>query len=207
MARLVHDLPPGRMLLGFPEPHERHVEHAGGDILPLRDFHPEPGRIRSCRQFGSPVPHAGGGAGSGGNSDGDLFEHAQLPTQRGRALPPEFFSDLLQGARERGPRGRADFILTACIGSPRRRADGGGFRRGGKAVNPALTYLCNPVMGDTGSGLYVPEAIADVMRDRLLPMADIATPNLFELSWLTERKVATTWTWKRHDRFCALRQS
>jgi len=28
----------------------------------------------------------------------------------------------------------------------------------------------------------VPEAIADVMRDQLLPMADIATPNPVELS-------------------------
>lgn len=43
----------------------------------------------------------------------------------------------------------------------RRGADGGGFRRGGKAVNPALTYLCDPVVGP---GLYVPEAIAGVMR-------------------------------------------
>nr|WP_234827464.1 bifunctional hydroxymethylpyrimidine kinase/phosphomethylpyrimidine kinase [Sinorhizobium meliloti] len=57
-------------------------------------------------------------------------------------------------------------------------------------MNPALTYLCDPVVGP---GLYVPEAIAGVMRDQLLPMADIATPNPFELSWLTERKLATTW--------------
>ncbi|AGG70090.1 hypothetical protein SM2011_a6189 (plasmid) [Sinorhizobium meliloti 2011] len=27
----------------------------------------------------------------------------------------------------------------------------------------------------------------------MLPMTDIATPNRFELSWLTERKLATTW--------------
>ena len=60
-----------------------------------------------------------------------------------------------------------------------------------KAVNPRLVYLCDPVMGDTGPGLYVPEAIADVMRDRLLPMADIATPNPFELSWLTGQPIAT----------------
>ncbi|WP_325052630.1 pyridoxal kinase [Sinorhizobium meliloti] len=115
------------------------------------------------------------------------------PTQRGRALPPEFFSDLLQGARERGLPGRADFILTGYIGSLDVALMVADFVAEAKAVNPGLTYLCDPVMGDTGPGLYVPEAIADVMRDRLLPMANIATPNPFELSWLAKRKVATTW--------------
>ena len=65
------------------------------------------------------------------------------------------------------------------------------FVAGAKAANPGLTYLCDPVMGDAGPGLYVPEAIADVMRDRLLPLADIATPNPFELSWLTGQSIAT----------------
>ncbi|RVP14336.1 pyridoxal kinase [Sinorhizobium meliloti] len=115
------------------------------------------------------------------------------PTQRGRALPPELFSDLLQGARERGLPRRADFILTGYIGSLDVALMVADFVAEAKAVNPALTYLCDPVMGDTDPGLYVPEAIADVMRDRLLPMADIVTPNPFELSWLAERKVATAW--------------
>ncbi|KQS87536.1 MULTISPECIES: pyridoxal kinase PdxY [unclassified Rhizobium] len=49
--------------------------------------------------------------------------------------------------------------------------------------NPDLFYACDPVMGDAG-GLYVPEATAVAMRDRLLPLASLATPNRFELSWL-----------------------
>ena len=113
------------------------------------------------------------------------------PTLRGRALPPEFFSDLLQGARERGLPERADFILTGYIGSLDVALMVADFVAEAKAVNPRLTYVCDPVMGDAGPGLYVPEAIADVMRDRLLPMADIATPNPFELSWLTGREIAT----------------
>ncbi|MGV0909666.1 pyridoxal kinase [Martelella sp. FOR1707] len=113
------------------------------------------------------------------------------PTLRGRALPPEFFSDLLQGARERGLPERANFILTGYIGSLDVALMVADFVAEAKAVNPRLTYVCDPVMGDAGPGLYVPEAIADVMRDRLLPMADIATPNPFELAWLTGRKIAT----------------
>ncbi len=113
------------------------------------------------------------------------------PTLRGRALPPEFFSDLLQGARERGLPERADFLLTGYIGSLDVAMMVADFVAEAKVANPRLTYVCDPVMGDAGPGLYVPEAIADVMRDRLLPMADIATPNPFELSWLTGQTIAT----------------
>jgi pyridoxine kinase len=53
-----------------------------------------------------------------------------------------------------------------------------------KAKNPGMLYLCDPVIGDL-KGLYVPEAIATAIRDQLLPLADIATPNRYELGWLT----------------------
>lgn len=113
------------------------------------------------------------------------------PTLRGRALPPDFFFDLLEGARERGLAERADFLLTGYIGSFDVAMMVADFVEEAKSVNPRLIYVCDPVIGDAGPGLYVPEAIADVIRDRLLPMADIATPNPFELSWLTGRTIAT----------------
>lgn len=50
---------------------------------------------------------------------------------------------------------------------------------------PKATYLCDPVLGDTPKGLYVPEDVASAIRDRLVPMADILTPNAFEFGWLT----------------------
>lgn len=52
-----------------------------------------------------------------------------------------------------------------------------------KARNPGALYLCDPVIGDLG-GLYVAEATAEAIRDRLLPLASIATPNRFELAWM-----------------------
>ncbi len=57
-----------------------------------------------------------------------------------------------------------------------------------KERNPAALYVCDPVMGDKG-GLYVPEATAVAMRDMLLPLADIATPNRYELEWLVGREL------------------
>jgi len=56
-----------------------------------------------------------------------------------------------------------------------------------KAAKPAVRVLVDPIIGD-GGRLYVPEATAEAIRDALLPLADIATPNLFELQWLTRAK-------------------
>ncbi len=44
--------------------------------------------------------------------------------------------------------------------------------------------LVDPVLGDHGR-LYVGEDVAVAIRDQLLPLATILTPNIFELSWLS----------------------
>lgn len=58
-----------------------------------------------------------------------------------------------------------------------------------RARNPQALYLCDPVIGDV-EGLYVPEKAALAVRDLLLPLADIATPNRFELEWLSQKALA-----------------
>lgn len=60
--------------------------------------------------------------------------------------------------------------LAALVGAVKRR-------------NPRALYLCDPVLGDDGE-LYVVEDLAVAIRDQLLPLADIATPNRTELEWL-----------------------
>jgi len=58
-----------------------------------------------------------------------------------------------------------------------------------KKANPEVPYVCDPVMGDHHDGdngaLYVPKSTAEAIRDELVPLADIVTPNAFELGWLT----------------------
>ncbi len=44
--------------------------------------------------------------------------------------------------------------------------------------------LVDPVLGDHGK-LYVGQVVAEAIRDQLVPLATILTPNAFELSWLT----------------------
>lgn len=60
-----------------------------------------------------------------------------------------------------------------------------------RLTTPGLRLVVDPVIGD-GQALYVREAIAEAVRDRLLPLADIATPNVFEAGWLAGAPVATT---------------
>jgi len=112
------------------------------------------------------------------------------PTLRGRAMPADFFADLLNGVWERGLPERAAYLVTGYIGSlevARLVAD---FVARAKRANPALVYYCDPVMGDDAPGLYVPEAIAAIHRDELLPQADLASPNPFEIAYLTGEPIA-----------------
>lgn len=57
-----------------------------------------------------------------------------------------------------------------------------------KKKKPGCMVLVDPVLGDDGA-LYVPPPVAQAIRDHLIPLAGIATPNAFELSWLTGKEV------------------
>jgi pyridoxine kinase len=113
------------------------------------------------------------------------------PTLRGAAMPPQIFADLLLGAEERDLPQRASYLVTGYIGSVEVARLAADFVRRAKRDNPELIYVCDPVLGDHGPGLYVPAEIAAVMQDELLPLADLATPNSFELAHLSGRAIAT----------------
>ncbi len=51
--------------------------------------------------------------------------------------------------------------------------------------------VVDPILGDWPNGLYASEGVAQAVRDRLVPLANITTPNLFELEWLSQRKCMT----------------
>ncbi|XP_057324923.1 pyridoxal kinase [Microplitis mediator] len=59
-----------------------------------------------------------------------------------------------------------------------------------KTKNPNLIYLCDPVLGDDGK-LYVPEELIEIYKKKIVPLADIITPNQFELELLTDKKITT----------------
>jgi pyridoxine kinase len=77
-----------------------------------------------------------------------------------------------------------DAVLTGYFVAPDAVAAAAEAIRCIKLANPRVIVLVDPVLGDA-SRLYVAEATAAAIRDALVPLATIATPNLFELGWLT----------------------
>ncbi len=58
-----------------------------------------------------------------------------------------------------------------------------------RAARPGAIVACDPVMGDEATGLYVPAAVAEAISRRVVPAADVVTPNGFELARLAGRRV------------------
>ena len=101
-----------------------------------------------------------------------------------RIVPdPEQFAALMQDLAGSPWLGEVAAVLSGYLGHPAQADAVAALVGAVKARNPAAIYICDPVMGDTG-GLYVPEPTAAAIRDRLIPIADIATPNRYELEWL-----------------------
>ena len=117
--------------------------------------------------------------------------HTGYGSWRGPLLPASDVADVIEGIAERGMLGRADAVLSGYQGAE----DVGGVILDTvarvKAENPAAVYCCDPVMGDVGRGMFVRPGIPEFMRDHVVPRADIATPNHFELDFLAGRETRT----------------
>ena len=101
-----------------------------------------------------------------------------------RIVPPSAdFAALMQDLEGSQWLSEIGAVLSGYLGDPEQAKAVASLVGAVKARNPRALYLCDPVMGDRG-GLYVPEATAIAMRDLLMPIADIATPNRYELAWM-----------------------
>lgn len=116
----------------------------------------------------------------------NFSNHTGYGAWRGPLIPPSDVAEVLTGVEERGVFGQIDAVLSGYQGS-----EGIGdvivdAVRGVKAANPAALYACDPVMGNARSGCFVAPAIPVLLRERVVPVADIITPNQFELGFLTD---------------------
>jgi pyridoxine kinase len=120
-----------------------------------------------------------------------LSNHPHYSSMRGGVLNPKLVSDLLVGVEERGLVDTCKVLISGYLGSPEIAAAVIDFVRRAKARNPDLLYLCDPVMGDTDFGFYVDEDLRALFCEGLVPLADIITPNQFELEHPVGRAPAT----------------
>lgn len=92
---------------------------------------------------------------------------------------------LVEGLAKRGFLGQCRALLSGYLGTA---ANGLAVARAVERLRqavPGALYACDPVMGDDPKGLFVAADIPAVMREVLVPAADIVTPNRFELETLT----------------------
>ena len=54
-----------------------------------------------------------------------------------------------------------------------------------KRHSPGAIYACDPVLGNAASGCHVAPEVQNLIRDRVVPHADLITPNQFELGFIT----------------------
>jgi pyridoxine kinase len=116
----------------------------------------------------------------------NFSNHTGYGAWRGPLISPDDVRDVILGIEERGVLPQIDVVLSGYQG-------GEGIAdvildavARVKAANPGAVYACDPVMGNAKSGCFVAPAIPDLLRDRVVPAADIITPNQFELGYLTD---------------------
>ena len=103
----------------------------------------------------------------------------------GQVYTGESVQDLVDGIAARDVLRHCDAVLSGYMGDATIGAAILHAVSRVRAENPDGVYCCDPVIGDTDTGVYVRPGIEDFLREHALPAADIATPNRFELERLT----------------------
>lgn len=119
-----------------------------------------------------------------------MFGASPAKGGRGRATDPELFLQLLEGVEGQGLLGCLDLVVTGHFSLPEQVLMACETIAKARANGRQPTVVVDPVLGDHPKGLYIKPEVAQVLADRLVPLADWLTPNLWELSHLAGREVA-----------------
>ena len=115
--------------------------------------------------------------------------HAGYPHVEGDVIPADALRHLLDGLWANGWLEHCDAVLSGYLGSAAQAEVVAEAVIRTKRSNPEALYCLDPVLGDNGR-LYAKAGIAEAMARHLLPLADIVTPNAFELQQLSAVRVA-----------------
>jgi pyridoxine kinase len=114
--------------------------------------------------------------------------HTNHPTTRGMVFTAEHIRDIILGVRERGLMPTFEGLLSGYLGDVTIGDILLELASEIKSANPNAIWCCDPVMGDTDSGVFVRPGIPEFMKKHFLNgLADMTTPNQFELELFAER--------------------
>lgn len=118
----------------------------------------------------------------------NFSNHTGYGAWRGPALPAADVAAVVKGVAERGELAHVDAVLSGYQGGSDIADVIIDAAAQVRAANPEALYVCDPVMGNAKSGCHVDDAIPPLLRDKVVPVADVITPNQFELGYLTGRE-------------------
>jgi pyridoxine kinase len=111
----------------------------------------------------------------------EFSNHTGYRSWRGQILDSDIATELVSGVADRGRLSQCDAVLSGYLGDAKVAAAVQDAVNRVKTANTDALYCCDTVMGDVGRGFYVKPDIPDIFRNELVPIADIVTPNHFEL--------------------------
>lgn len=116
----------------------------------------------------------------------DFSNHTGYGSWTGEILGAEHVRSIVRGIEDRGVLGDCTAVLSGYLGDALIGEAIIDSLLRVRAHNPRALYCCDPVMGDVGRGFFVRPGIPEMFKNELLPLADILTPNQFELETLTK---------------------
>jgi pyridoxine kinase len=117
--------------------------------------------------------------------------HTGYGEARGPLLTSSDIAEVIRGVEDRGALDRCDAVLSGYQGAEEVGSVILDAVSNVKGRNPDAIYFCDPVMGDVGRGFFVRPGIPEFMRDKVVPAADVITPNQFELAFLAGTETKT----------------
>lgn len=120
-----------------------------------------------------------------------LSSHAAFPQVAGGPVATDVLDQIAAALDANGWLSTAHSIVTGYLPSAAHVRFAAALTDRVRQHAPTAQFVCDPVIGDEPKGLYVSPETAAAIRDELIPRASLATPNRFELSWLTDRRIAS----------------
>lgn len=114
-----------------------------------------------------------------------LSHHPGHAKPAGMQIPAAVLASMLQSLLALGVLDRLAAVMTGYFLADDQIFSVARVIRQLKEKSPELLYLCDPVIGAETLNLYVPLPVAEAVKSSLLPLADVITPNAFELEWLS----------------------
>ena len=118
-----------------------------------------------------------------------LSNRPDFPHLAGERVDADLILRMVTALEDNGWLGAFDAVYTGYLPSAEHVASVAETIERIRRLNKNALVICDPILGDDPEGIYIDKSAAELLRSKLIPLADLVTPNRFELSWLTHHDV------------------